>query len=69
MLIKRALKIFSGVGFAALVLAAVVGCTEEEPMFCDKDINTQCERVPGHYCDHNERRCKPMKTGDAGAGG
>ena len=70
---KSALKYLGVAGAILLVISLGSGCTEEEPYYCDPEINTQCGRLAGHYCDYFKRRCLPLEAGvstpDAGAGG
>jgi hypothetical protein len=37
-----------------LLLVLLGGCTEKEPLYCDRD--TRCTQ-PGYSCDYEHRRC------------
>ena len=56
---RKATRIIGGVGTLVLALAAGTGCTEKEPLYCDPQVNNLCLEFPGHYCNRDERRCKP----------
>jgi len=73
---RRAARIIGGVGTLVTALAVGPGCTEKEPLYCDPVVNSQCLEVEGspHYCDYEQRKCRPMEAGssavaDAGGGG
>lgn len=70
---KSVLKYLGVAGGVVLALGLGAGCTEEELYYCDPTINSQCHKVPGHYCDYLKRRCLPLEAGvstpDGGGGG
>jgi hypothetical protein len=44
---------------AASLTAVLVGCTEEDPLYCGP--NTLCG--PGYYCDYPNNTCRPTEAG------